>query len=65
MKKVREDWAQQVGSASCLAVQLRLEVREPQSVDPPCRLQGRVGVPSNATNDAELFYPAKSGYSNN
>ena len=59
MNSVRKDWAQQVGHSSSLAVQLCLEVWESGSVDPPCRLQGRVGVPNPATNEAELIYLAR------
>ena len=53
MNSVRKKWAERVGKASSLVAELHIEASEPGSADPPCKIRGRVGVPSRPRTDGE------------
>ena len=58
MRGVRKSWAENVGQLSKTVVVMEVEVADPQSDDPPCRVRGHICVPSRAQGDAERYYLA-------
>ena len=59
MRKVQKSWALKVGEESNLVVELEVEASVPRFVDPPCRVKGRVGVPSPPHSEDERHYVAR------
>ena len=60
MNKIREAWAEKVGQASNLVVELYVEAAVPGYQDPPCHVRGCVGIPGPAYSDEERYHLAGS-----
>ena len=56
---IRKRWAEKVGEASKLVVELHVEASVPRGADPACRVRGSVGVLSPPRSDDERYHLAQ------